>query len=97
MSHLDAKTAAQVKDKHHESISSSRLDVGKLAEHMFQLEYIFHMCSDYGLKVDKKNIDILPEQLKYLGVCINCEDKTYCLHRDWVQACSQWMRPVNNS
>ena len=70
MSHLDAKTAAQVKDKHHESISSSRLDVGKLAEHMFQLEYIFHMCSDYGLKVDKKNIDILPEQLKYLGVCI---------------------------
>ena len=63
-------------------------------EHLFLLEYVFSMCGEHGLKIDRKKIDILPEDLTYLGVCINCKDGTYRLHNDRVQAFRQWMRPT---
>ena len=62
-------------------------------EHLFLLDYVFSMCDRHGLKVDKNKIDILPADLTYLGVCINCKDGTYRLHEDRVQSFRQWLRP----
>ena len=62
-------------------------------EHLFLLDYVFSMCNRHGLKVDKNKIDILPNDLTYLGVCINCKEGTYRLHEDRVQAFRQWLRP----
>ena len=62
-------------------------------EHLFLLDYLFSMCDRHGLKVDKNKIDIMPDDLTYLGVCVNCKEGTYRLHEDRVQAFRQWLRP----